>query len=224
MSTSPPRALRTAPTDGAASEESDASSTIAEGRLILDWSDQADVLAWAIANERTKLADRWFAQHGYPRPTIEWGFRVEDVGDPQLQAVFDHWRASIDRHPTPTYRRIALSFHEINGSLASLLEAIEDGRDFRYVRFAPTVAQTEGRDWTGRRLSEFAVQSYRGVFYLALYRVMIQRRTPCLLRHQTDDHRPGSAFRRLLAPLGDDEGRVIGFLNANSYDLPAPGS
>ena len=217
MSTSKPRGSRTAPDPGAASDESDVAPSAAEGRLILDWNDQADILAWAIANDRSKLADRWFTQHGYSRPTIIWSFKADEIDDPDLRAVFEHWRGLIKHHPTPAYADVSATFDQIDGSTASLLEAMEGERDYRYVRFAAAVANKEGRDWTGRRLSEFAVQSYRGVFYLALYRVMAQRRTPCLIRHQTDDQRPGSAFRRLLAPLGDAAGRVIGFLNANSY-------
>lgn len=223
MTTSDPRTLRTAPLAGVASEESGAAHASAEGRLILDWSDQADILAWAIANNRSRLADRWFTQHGYSRPTIVWSFKADEIDEPDLRAVFQHWRGLIKHHPTPSFEDVAASFDQLNGSTASLLEAMEGERDFRYVRFAAAVAAKEGRDWTGRRLSEFAVQSYRGVFYLALYRVMSLRRTPCLIRHQTDDQRPGAAFRRLLAPLGAADGRVSGFLNANSYDAP-PGA
>jgi len=188
--------------------------------MILDWNDQADILAWAIANDRPKLADRWFARHGYSRPVITWSFKSAEIGDPEMRAVFDHWRGLIADHPTPRFDELAATFDQISRSNASLLRVVEGERDYRYVRFAATVADKEGRDWTGSRLSEFAVQSYRGVFYLALYRVMTLRRTPCLIRHQTDDHGPGSAFWRLLAPLGDAAGRVIGFLNANSYQVP----
>jgi hypothetical protein len=218
MSASSPHFSRITPADRAGPEESGASSSPLEGRLILDWSDQADLLAWAISNDRPKLADRWFARHGYDRPTILWSFRREEIADPSLMIVFDHWLGLIKGDPTPDYQDVTASFDCIDRSIASLLLAMEGGRDFRYVRFAGAVAHKEGEDWTGRRLSEFAVRSYRGVFYLALYRAMIQRRSPCLIRHQTDDQRPGSAFLRLLAPLGGADGRVVGFLNANCYE------
>ncbi len=215
-----PRTRATLIPDGDLPADRDHQERATDSRLILDWDDKADLLAWAIANDRTKLSDRWFKQHGYNSPDISWDFAEDDVADADALAVYRFWVSLLDGGSVPTYDRTLASISAIDGANASLLHAIEGGRDFRYSRFSTSVAALEGRDWTGSRLSEFAVQSYRGVFYLALYRVMLNRAVPCLIRHESDNPRHGAYFQRVLLPLCDDVGRISGFMNANSYQDP----
>lgn len=177
----------------------------------LDWQ-RVERWAAAIAAEDPAELRAVFAAAGARGPELRWNPPIDDLGIPQHRFLLRYWsdlrgerhlphRGAID----PIEMRPALGF-------ISLLEPVEDGRDFRYRVFGSVIAAVSGFDLTGQHASRIKASPYMVEFHLAVFRAARRRGEVLSTEHGPPAATYTATWHRLVLPFADDGGDVARLL------------
>ena len=177
----------------------------------IDWSTAA---TWTtlIAEGRLEPVRDAFCENGAQGPEVTWSPSPSEMGAPPLAALLEYWlslRKGDDLPPAdsidPLCMRRALGY-------VLLVDAVDEGRDFRYRLFGSAVAAVSGFDMTGRLLSEHGASAYLREFALALYRAAMQRRESVFCTYSPSGTVATACWHRVALPLTNRSGAVSRFL------------
>ena len=142
---------------------------------------------------------------------------LPEITDPRLRLLHDLWQTHRDGAPAPRLADLDVfdSPHWL-GHL-SLLEAIEDGLDFRYLIYGRALAAYYGRDLSGKTTRDLsaAVGNLIRREYLQAY----ADQRPVLVERRRRVRGVSIMIAKLVLPLSSD-GRAIDLLLAGSYPHP----
>ena len=178
----------------------------------LDWE---RIEAWAQQLARGDLSqiNAVFEANGALAPRVLWQPTSTQVQTPQLRFLWDYWTTLKGDARLPASRSVDLralapiSGHEV------LLDAVDDGRDFRFRRCSAVIVALAGYDLTGQLVSEYAVSSSLICIVesaIAFHRAAYRRGEPVYVDRAP--MRAAHGWHMLLLPLADDAGTVGGFL------------
>jgi hypothetical protein len=142
---------------------------------------------------------------------------LPEITDPRLRLLHDLWQTHRDGALAPRLADLDVfnSPHWL-GHL-SLLEAIEDGLDFRYLIYGRALAAYYGRDLNGKTTRDLsaAVGNLVRREYLQAY----TDQRPVLVKRRRRVRGVSIMIAKLILPLSSD-GRAIDLLIAGSYPHP----
>jgi hypothetical protein len=164
-----------------------------------------------IAGGSLRALRKTFGQ-GRGGPSILWRPPLSRLAAPQLHFLMGYWNGLAGARAMPEAREIdALEMRPALGYV-SLLEVIEDGRDFRYRVFGSAIAAVVGFDMTGRPASALKARAEVAEFALAIYRAVLARGEPLLAEHGPPSTISSVAWHSLVLPLADPGGAVVRLL------------
>jgi hypothetical protein len=177
--------------------------------------DRARVTAWtaALAAGEAHGLDETFMAKGGAAPDFVWAPSVDRLSAAQLRFLLRYWSELAGARPMPRSMEIdALEMRPALGYI-NLLDAIENGEDFRYRVFGSSIAAVAGYDMTGRTVSALKVAPYMAEFALATCRAVVLRGEPLLTEHRPPASAvPTVAWHGLILPLAGDDGAVARLL------------
>ena len=137
---------------------------------------------------------------------IAWITRPEQLEEPKLAFLLQHWQAlAAARGGVPDRRDVdVLNLVPAIGNLM-LLEVERDGLDAIYRVYGTAVANRAARDWTGFRVSEMnrTTRTPAALLYRAGYRAVARRPAPLFTEHESPPYLDVRYWRRLILPLAD---------------------
>ena len=121
----------------------------------LDWG---RIEAWAQQFSRGDLGQvsAVFEANGDLAPHVLWQPTSSQIQTPQLRFLLDYWAKLRADARLPGSRSVNLALAPISGSL---VDVVDDGRDFRVRRCGAALLALAGYDLTGRLVSEYAIGS-----------------------------------------------------------------
>lgn len=181
----------------------------------LDWE---RIEAWAQQFARGDLGqiNAVFEANRALAPRVLWQPRRSQIQTSQLRFLLDYWTKLKGDAPLPARRGVdPRALAPISG-YESLLDVVDDGRDFRYQRCSAVIVALTGYDLTGRLVSEYAVGSslvYMVESALAIHRAAYRRAEPVYVERAPTGTVMPHGWHSLLLPLADEAGAVGGFLH-----------
>ena len=142
---------------------------------------------------------------------------LPEITDPRLRLLYDLWQIYRDDAPAP--RRADLDVFDSPLWLGhlSLLEAIENGVDFRYLIYGRALAAYYGRDLNGKTTRDLS--AVVGNLVRREYRQAYIAQRPVLVERRRRVRGVSIMIAKLILPLSSD-GRAIDLLIAGSYPHP----
>jgi hypothetical protein len=177
----------------------------------LDWERIDQWTAGLVAGDIAAIASV-FARHGAPPPLLVWNPAIDEVGAEPLRALAAYWRGIGGSGALPHLRQIDPAGLRPALGYVMLLDAVEDGRDFRYRLYGSIVSGVSGFDMTGKLLSEHPANAYVTEFGIATYRAALQRREPVYTERSPVGAAQTTLWQRLALPLVDDSAAVARFV------------
>ena len=180
----------------------------------LDWG---RIEAWAQQVARGDLGqiNAVFEANRALAPRVLWQPKSSQVQTPQLRLLLGYWTNLKEDARLPASRSVDLRPLAPIAGYEALLDAVDDGRDFRYRRCGAAVVGFTGYDMTGKLVSEYAV-GFSGYFLVesavALCRAAYRRGEPLYVERAPTGAMMTHVRHCLLLPLADDAGAVGGFL------------
>ncbi len=173
------------------------------------------MLAEAILANRRDAIDGHFAAHGARIEPLAWSPDSSVTDNGVLHFLIDYWNSLRGDKPLPAAD--AVSPFDLKPALGHivLIDVLDDGWDGRFRVYGTKVAETYGRDMTGRLVSEIDGGNYVSQFFRALYRVAWQRQEAYFSRHFPPPHVAVESWQRLALPLAGPDGTVSRFLACN---------
>lgn len=140
-----------------------------------------------------------------------------DLPEQRLQFLNRYWKNLPKVEHLPDYRRIDPADLRPALGYLMILEPIGDGTDFRYRLYGTAISDSAGRDWTGWTVGEMCKRtgSRYGEFYRAVYLVALLSRQPIYTEHYSPGYLAAIAWRRLVLPFQDCDGKVERLLVGN---------
>jgi len=185
---------------------------------------EVEALAKAMEQEllagRTEIIDRAFQADGGPKPLLLFSPQTGLVGDPTLEILHLYWLQLCEKARSQA-KDLPLtgSFDPLEITpalpLSMLLDVVDGGADFRYRVYGREIAERFGQDMSGRTITEMPVMAHIGAFFLAVYRVSMQKRCAVLSEHAPPPAVSVTHWRRLIMPLVNGEGSVTRFVVGN---------
>ena len=166
----------------------------------------------ALLHDRMSEVNAVFLAKDAHPPKLAWAPELEQVEDERLQQLLAYWQDKRTGGPAAPMREIDPAEMRFILGYLMILEALEDGADFRYRLYGSLIAERFGRDVTGQTIRTFGDGEYIVNFFLATYQAVLERATPMLTTHFP---RPGSqtaSWTRLILPLSDESGAVARLL------------
>lgn len=150
---------------------------------------------------------------------ISWVSDTTPISEPTLAFLHDYWRGLDMAQPggMPFAAQVdGLDMMPALGNIM-LLDVERDGLDARYRLYGTKVADKAGRDWTGWLVSEMnrLTRTPAALLYRAGYLAVYRRHMPLFTEHNSPPWVAAEAWRRLILPLADDEGRCTRLLVGN---------
>jgi hypothetical protein len=177
----------------------------------LDWPRVGRWAADIAAGETGRLREV-FAGFGARGPSLNWRPPVAALAAQQLRFLLRYWDDLRGARPMPAMNDIDATEMRPALGYVNLVDAVEDGRDFRYRVFGSIVAAVSGFDMTGRLASELKASSYIVEFGLAAYRAVRERGEPLFSEHGPPAAVYTATWHRLALPLAGAEGDVARLL------------
>jgi hypothetical protein len=153
-----------------------------------------------------------FADHGAPAPEFVWDPAVGQASAEALCFLTSYWRGIAAEGQLPHLRQIDPT--ELRPALGyvMLLDAVDEGRDFRYRLYGSIIASISGFDMTGKLLSEHPSSPYTIEFSIATNRAVLRRRRPIYTVRSPVGAEQTMSWQRVVLPLVDDSGTVVRLL------------
>lgn len=172
----------------------------------------AERLTASLVERDATMAAELYEGHGNRAPRILWAPTPDDLAEPRLRFLIDHWLGLKGEREMPGLREVRPE--EMRPALGhiSLQDSVGGGRDFRYRLFGSLVARYHSRDYTGELVSNFAGGAYNAIFYLASSRAVVRRREPLYTETRNPAEGSCETWQRLLLPLADAHGEVARLL------------
>lgn len=158
------------------------------------------------------------------------------MNDEVFGFMIDHWRALRGRRQVPLACDLdPLDLRPALGYL-TLLDVLDQGRDFRYRLYGSEVVTHTGYDLTGKLFSEInevdSVGQVVPIFFMAVCRHIVANGEPIFTIHQPRETTTKYHWHRLALPLANQRGEIIRILNCvrpsdietSRYDQPLRGS
>lgn len=178
-------------------------------------SDMLDTIAEEIrANGGPNLAEL-FAKRGAPDPEIIFDPTEQDLQESRLVILYQYWQRIKGDAEVPLAKKLdPIDFvHAL--PIVMLLEILEEGMDFRYLIYGDEIAERFGQNMVGRRTSEIPIPPNVTALFLGGYRAVMRYRCPVLTEHAPPPSVSVTTWRRLLLPLGNEDGEVTRVLVGN---------
>ena len=150
---------------------------------------------------------------------IAWIPGTATVEDEKLAFLLEYWRGlgAGQKGGLPLASQVdGIDLVPALGNIM-LLDVERDGFDARYRLYGTKVADKAGRDWTGWLVSEMnrVTRTPAALLYRAGYLAVCRRLMPLFTEHNSPPWTSAEAWRRLILPLADDEGRCMRLLVGN---------
>lgn len=157
----------------------------------------------------------YFAARGAKLEMLLWSPTPAALSNETMRFLIEYWHRLRGNDPMP--QAAAVSPFDLRPALGHivLIDVLDDGWDGRFRLYGTKVAETYGRDMTGRLVSEIDGGNYISAFFRALYRSAWLRREAFFTHHFPPSHVAVSSWQRLALPLCDTDGRVTRFLASN---------
>ncbi|MFC7048118.1 PAS domain-containing protein [Emcibacter nanhaiensis] len=186
-------------------------------------------LAHELANDNIQPLQDYVVQRGLPRPVIRKNPELGTLPCQKIRYAYQYWIAQkAETGTTPGRDSIRPSRLGIALGNVSLLESIDDGRDYKYRLYGSNIAHFARQDLQGMRLTELAARfpnkKYNdGEFHLAIYQYCQASAIPCYAEYASPARQERSAWqwRRLTLPLADNKGNITMLLNCMTA-IPLP--
>ncbi|UUX51173.1 PAS domain-containing protein [Nisaea acidiphila] len=166
----------------------------------------------ALLQDRVPDVNAVFLANDAHPPKLAWAPDAAQVEDGRLRQLLAYWQTKRTDGPAAPLGGIDPAEMRFILGYLMILEALEDGADFRYRLYGSLIAERFGRDVTGQTVCAFGDSEYIVNFFLATYQAVVERAAPLLTTHFP---RPGSqtaSWTRLILPLSDEGGRVARLL------------
>ncbi len=165
-------------------------------------------------DRQTVLRD-YFAARGARLENLIWHPTPADTDQPIMRFLIEYWHRLRGADELP--KASDVSPFELKPALGHivLIDVLEDGWDGRFRLYGTKVAETYGRDMTGRLISEIDGGNYVSIFFRALYRTAWLRKAPYYSHHFPPAHVAVESWQRLALPLAGPDGLVSRFLACN---------
>ena len=177
----------------------------------LDWARIDQWTAGIVAGDIAAVV-RVFAQHGAPAPALAWNPVIDDFQAEPLRVLGAYWRGIAGAGALPHMKLIDPAGLRPALGYVMLLDAVDQGRDFRYRLYGSIVSGISGFDMTGKLLSEHPANAYVTEFGIATYRAALQRREPVYTERSPVGAAQTTLWQRLALPLVDDSAAVVRFV------------
>jgi hypothetical protein len=153
-----------------------------------------------------------FAGFGARGPALHWRPPAEALAAPQLRFLLRYWEDLRGTRRLPIMGEIdAVELRPALGYV-NLLDAVEEGNDFRYRVFGSVVAAVSGFDMTGQLASTLRASGYITEFGLAAFRAAFRRGEPLFTEHGPPTAVYTATWHRLVLPLAAGTGKVARLL------------
>ena len=183
------------------------------GQGAIDWNRVEQWTAQIAAGDLCSIVAA-FRAHTAHAPRVLWHPAPDQLSPGPLRFLAGHWRSLCGEGKLPHHRQVdPLAMRPALGYIM-LVDAIEDGRDFRYRLYGSIVARVSGAELTGRLLSHHPASAYVTEFSLASYRAGLLLRAPLYTERVPALAEWTVLWQRLALPLVNDAGEVIRFLAA----------
>lgn len=177
-------------------------------------SDMEQLVVDLLDDQRTKLED-YFAARGARLESLIWSPTTADTDQPILRFLIEYWDRLRDGDLLPPAN--AVSPFDLKPALGHvlLIDVLDDGWNGRFRVYGTKVAETYGRDMTGRLLSDIDGGNYASIFFRSLYRASWLRKASYYSHHYPPAHVAVESWQRLALPLAGADGQVSRFLACN---------
>ncbi len=175
------------------------------GRTVmsLDWRRIAEWTTCIIEDDLAPIGEV-FAAAGADMPEAIWNPSPEQMTAAPLRFLIGHWHELIRGGTRPHTRAVdPQKLRPVLGYL-TLLDAVDDGRDFRYRLYGSIVAEISNLDLTGKLLSELPGSAHATEFAIAASRATLRRSAPLYTTRKPALAEASSRWRRIALPLVDD--------------------
>jgi hypothetical protein len=177
----------------------------------LDWQRIERWTAAIVADAPAEVREV-FAAAGARGPELRWKPPLDSLDTPQHRFLLRYWDDLRGTRAWPLVDEIdAIELRSALGYV-NLLEAVEDGRDFRYRVFGSVIASVSGFDLTGQLTSTPYASPYIVEFGVAAFRAARQRGEVLSTQHGPPATVYTASWHRLVLPFGDEHGEVTRLL------------
>lgn len=187
---------------------------------IQEWAGDAvadlDMLADSLMPSGADFVAHMFIASGARAPLIVWSPGPGDFESPLIERFAAQCRRLAEPDGTVPRAGLDLAAFEGLADWMMLLDALPDGRSFRYAHYGRGIADHFGRDMTGLTTADFG--GHISQFFAALYVAARRRRQWVLSEHEPPRQVFVRSWRRLIVPLTSGDGAVCGFLAINVPD------
>jgi hypothetical protein len=180
-------------------------------RGTLDWSRIERWTADILADDLRSIGTA-FVSHGVGAPKILWRPGASDLTAAPLKFLVAHWAGLGGEGKLPHIGQIDPFGLRPALGYVILVDAVDEGRDFRYRLYGSIVAQISDFDMTGKLLSEIRASAHVAEFGIAVYRASLRQRAAIFSERQPLGSVQTMSWQRLALPLVDDSGSVVRFL------------
>lgn len=165
-------------------------------------------------DHRTVLKD-YFAARGARLDRLTWHPTTADTNQSAMRFLIEYWHQLRGDAEIPLASDV--SPFELKPALGHivLIDVLDEGWNGRFRLYGTKVAETYGRDMTGRLISEIDGGNYVSVFFRSLYRTAWLRKASYYTHHFPPPHVAVESWQRLALPLAGPDGQVCRFLACN---------
>jgi hypothetical protein len=173
-----------------------------------------DEESWALARRLAEgepgCCDALMARLGSPPPVMIWNPQPVDLESEVLRHLAAWWQKTVAAAAGPPSPEMVdpLTLRPALGAI-SLLDVLDDGRDFQIRLHGSEIGSTLGIDMTGMKAGEMDLPFM--AFLIVTYRAQLLRPEPLLLRYTPAMEFFLSAWWRISLPLVRD-GKVVRLL------------
>ena len=186
-------------------------------------------LARELARDNIHPLQDFMVRQGRPRPTFQKNPNLANLPCQKIRYAYHYWiTRQSETGALPSRDSIRPSGLGIALGNVTLLESIEDGRDYKYRLYGSNIVHLAQQDLQGLKLSEihkaFPQKKYDDrAFHLAIYQFCQAAATPCYVEYASPSRegKPAWLWRRLTLPLANKQGNPTMLLNCMTA-IPLP--
>jgi len=159
----------------------------------------------------------YFAAHEARLEQLIWSPTTAVTDSPPMRFIIEYWEHLQKEAGGAMPQASAVSPFDLKPALGHvvLIDVLDEGWDGQFRVYGTKVAETYGRDMTGRRISEIDGGNYVSTFFRCLYRAAWLRQLPYYSHHYPPAHVAVESWQRVALPLAGADGKVSRFLACN---------